>query len=84
MKMETEIVENLVEQYETVRPMVLTTRWFRRNANLGMKVWRSTTRNFDCDFEVEHVEIGCPNYTLTDRGPVLEKKEKGDDNGKTD
>ena len=74
--METEIVENMVEQYDEVRPLVLTTRIFRRNANLGMKVWRSVTRNFDCAFEIEHIEVGCPKYTLTDRGPVLEREEE--------
>ncbi len=68
------------KQYcESPRPLVLTTRWFRRSAPLGMKVWRSVTRNFDCGHEIEHIEIACPNYKLTDRGPVIERKKETED-----
>jgi hypothetical protein len=74
--METEIVENMVDEYKMVRPLVLTSRRFRRNAGLGMKVWRSATCNFDYGTEIEHIEIGCPNYVLTDRGPVIERKKE--------
>ena len=76
--MEIDIEDRMVDEHETLRPMVLTTRWFRRNANLGMKVWRSESRNFDTDTEIEHIEIACPNYTLTDRGPVIERKKEED------
>ena len=74
--METEITENMIEDAENARPLVLTSRKFRRNATLGMKVWRSKTRNFDYCTEIEHVEIACPNYVLTDRGPVIERKKE--------
>lgn len=77
--METEIVENMVDEYNMVRPLVLTSRWFRRNANYGMKVWRSKSRNFDCGHEIEHIEIGCPSYVLTDRGPVIERKKENEE-----
>ena len=76
--METEMVETLKE-FEVQRPLILTTRKFRRSASFGTQVWRSVTRNFDFDQEIEHVEIACPNYKLTDRGPVLERKEKDDE-----
>lgn len=65
------------------RPLVLTTRRFRRSAKLGMKVWRSVTRNFDYDLEIEHIEIGCPGYELSNNGPVHKKKEE-DDETRTD
>lgn len=67
--------KNFVREHNELRPLVLTSRRFRRNANLGMKVWRSATRNFDYDFEIEHVEIACPKYSLTDRGPTIDKQD---------
>ena len=75
--METEFTENMIKEAEAARPLVLTSRKFRRNANLGMKVWRSESRNFDYGTEVEHVEIACPSYELTERGPMIERKEEG-------
>ncbi len=76
--METEIVKTL-EGYMAPRHVILTTRKFRRNASHGMKVWRSRTRNFDVGHEVEHIEVACPNYTLTERGPVIERKKDKED-----
>lgn len=35
---------------------ILTTRRFRKNVTLGMKVWRSATVNLDDAFTVEHIE----------------------------
>ena len=71
-----ENLENIIDQHDASRPLILTTRRFRRSSNYGMKVWRSVTRNFDMDQEIEHVEIACPNYRLTDRGPVLDRKQE--------
>lgn len=77
--MEAEITQNMVEEYEAVRPMILTSRRFRRSVTMGMKVWRSETRNFDTETEVEHIEIACPHLKWTDRGPVWDHKTDKDD-----
>ena len=63
---------------EAPRPDIRKSRSFRRVAPLGMKVWRSMTINFDTPHVVEHIEIGCPNYKLTDRGPVYDIKEQAE------
>lgn len=75
-QLEAELVESLVAECSAPRPLVLTTRWFRRNCGLGMRVWRANTRNFDYDVDIEHVEIGCPKYELTPNGPALKRKKK--------
>ena len=54
---------------------VRTTRKFKRSAPLGMKVWRSLTINFDCMQLVEHIELECPGFVLTEQGPVLKEPE---------
>lgn len=64
--------ENL---YVVTRPDVRTSRKFRRSAPGGMKVWRAMTVNFDTRHTIEHVELECPDYKLTDRGPVFDYKE---------
>lgn len=63
----------MLEQEE--RPLVLTTRWFRRSVSNGAQVRRAKTRNFCYGIEIEHVEISCPGYDLTERGPVMREKE---------
>lgn len=62
-----------LEGCDAPRPLILTSRRFRRPANFGMKIWRSATRNFDYDLEIEHVEIACPGYKLTDNGPMMDR-----------
>jgi hypothetical protein len=59
-----------MEEYEVPRPMVLTTRTFKRSITHGAVVRRSTTRNFDCEYEIEHIEMTCPHLKWTDCGPV--------------
>ena len=75
-KTEEKKFAQLASDYEASRPLILRSRMFRRNATLGMKVWRGATRNFDTRTEIEHIEIACPKYVLTDRGPVIERKEE--------
>lgn len=68
-------LETLKSVKQEDAPFVLTTRRFRRTVSQGMHVWRSTTRNFETSEEIEHVEIACPGYELTSRGPVHKAKE---------
>jgi len=58
------------------RPDIRMSRQHKRGAPLGMKVWRSMTINFDLLQTIEHVVIACPNYKLTERGPVFDFKTK--------
>jgi hypothetical protein len=62
------------------RQDIRTSREFRRGASHGMKVWRSMTINFDLIQMIEHVVLECPNYKLTDRGPVYDRKKKETEN----
>ena len=71
--------QEMLKGIEAPRPLVLTTRRFRRSAPGGMKVWRSVTRNFDYDVEIEHVEIACPGYELSNSGPTHKRRETEDD-----
>lgn len=50
---------------------ILLTKRRKRSAPLGMKIWRSAALNLDCMQIVEHIEIACPKYELTARGPEL-------------
>ena len=68
----------MLEQEE--RPLVLTTRWFRRGVSNGAQVRRAKTRNFCYGIEVEHIEVSCPGFELTERGPVLVEKDEGFEN----
>lgn len=76
MEVEELEFETLKHVEQAVRPLVLTTRRFRRSAPLGMKVWRSVTRNFDYDLEIEHIELACPGYELSNNGPVHKRRKK--------
>lgn len=78
MEVEEVEFEDVKEYLEAPKPLILTTRKFRRTAPLGMHVWRSATRNFDYGVDIEHVEIGCPGYKLSDRGPVHKEVKKDD------
>lgn len=71
--------EELKQVEQAPRPMVLTTRRFRRSAPCGMKVWRAVTRNFDYGTEIEHVELACPGYELSNNGPVHKRKDEEDE-----
>jgi len=75
MPMEPEVIQTLAAYANVPQPLILTTRRFRRTARFGTHVWRSVTRNFDYDTEIEHIEMACPGYTLTDRGPVIDDNE---------
>jgi hypothetical protein len=75
-KTEEQKFAQLVADHAAAQPLILHSRRFRRNVGFGMKVWRSATRNFDYKTEIEHVELACPSYELTERGPVIAKKEK--------
>ena len=57
-------------------PVILTSSKFRRLVGHGMKVWRSETRNIDNGTVVEHIEMACPGYELTKRGPELVVEEE--------
>jgi hypothetical protein len=58
---------------------VLHSKRRRSNATLGMKIWRSASLNVDSTQIVEHIEIGCPGYVCTDRGPMMHKKDEDDE-----
>lgn len=68
----------MLEQEE--RPLVLTTRWFRRSVSNGAQVKRAMTRNFCYGTQIEHIEVSCPGFELTERGPVLLEKDEGLEN----
>ena len=61
---------------ENPRQDVQTSRRFCRNICLGMQVYRSMTVNFDTFQIVEHIEIACPQFTLTNSGPRLKTKQE--------
>jgi hypothetical protein len=69
-------VKKVVEFIEVPRQDIKTSRKFRRGASHGMKVWRSMTINFDLIQMIEHVVMECPNYKLTNCGPVYDRKGK--------
>jgi hypothetical protein len=46
----------------------------------GAQVRRAKTRNFCYGIEVEHIEVSCPGFELTNRGPVLVEKDEGLEN----
>ena len=75
-KTEEQKFAQLVADHAAAQPLILRSRMFRRNENFGMKVWRGATRNFDTEVEIEHIEIACPSYVLTGRGPMIEHKEE--------
>ena len=58
------------------RQDVPTSRRFCKNVHLGMKVYRSMTVNFDISQVIEHVEMSCPQFTLTKNGPRLKTKQE--------
>ena len=76
--MDEEAIEVLAT-LEEERPDVRTSRQFRRNVGHGMKVWRQETRNFTYGTRLEHITLECPGYRLTDRGPVMYRKEDNDE-----
>ena len=76
---ETTMTKILNADCNAPRPAILHTRRFRRSEKYGMLVWRSVTKNVDSGTEIEHIEIECPQYELTGRGPVLKKKKKEDE-----
>jgi len=55
---------------------VKTSRKFCKNVPLGMQVYRSMTVNFDIPQIIEHIEIACPMFTLTENGPQLKTKQE--------
>ncbi len=55
---------------------IQTSKRRRKNIHLGMQVCRSMTANFDTLQIVEHIELECPKYTLTDDGPRLKTKQE--------
>jgi len=63
---------------EAPRHDVRRSRTFRRTLPLGMKAWRSMTINFDLIQTIEHVVLECPDYKLTERGPVYDIKEQAE------
>jgi hypothetical protein len=65
-----------VDYLAAPRVEVLNSKWRRRRVTLGMKVYRSASLNVDSTQIVEHIEIECPGYVLTERGPMIEKKDE--------
>ena len=55
---------------------VQTSKRRRKNVALGMQVYRSMTVNFDTLQLVEHIEMSCPKFTLTETGPRLKTKQE--------
>jgi len=68
----------VVEFIEVPRQDIRKSRSFRRVVPLGMKVWRSMTINFDLAQTIEHVVLECPQYKLTNNGPVYDIKEQAE------
>ena len=65
-----------VDYHDIPKVEVLHSKRRRSNATLGMKVTRSQSLNVDCTQIVEHIEIECPGYVCTDRGPMMRKKDE--------
>jgi hypothetical protein len=55
---------------------IQTSKKRRKNVALGMEVCRSMTANFDTLQIVEHIELSCPKYTMTNDGPRLKTKQE--------
>lgn len=55
---------------------IQTSKKRRKNVTLGMQVCRSMTVNFDTLQLVEHIELECPEYTMTNDGPRLKTKQE--------
>ena len=61
---------------ENPKQDIQTSRRFCRNVPLGMQVYRSMTVNFDIPSMVEHIEMACPEFTMTENGPRLKTKQE--------
>lgn len=55
---------------------VQTSKKRRKNVALGMQVCRSMTVNFDTLQLIEHIELACPKFTLTENGPRLKTEQE--------
>ena len=61
---------------ENPKDDVQTSRRFCKNVALGMQVYRSMTVNFTLNQIIEHIEIACPQFTLTKNGPRLKTEQE--------
>lgn len=61
---------------ENPKDNVQTSRRFCRNVPLGMQVYRSMTVNFDTPHVIEHIELACPQFTLSKDGPRLKTEQE--------
>jgi hypothetical protein len=61
---------------ENPKDDVQTSRRFCRNIPLGMQVYRSMTVNFTLGQVIEHIELACPKFTLTNDGPRLKTEQE--------
>jgi hypothetical protein len=61
---------------ENPKDDIQTSRRFCKNVALGMQVYRSMTVNFDTQHVIEHIELACPQFTLSKNGPRLKTEQE--------